>query len=95
VNLANFPLSPRLQTLLCAHNRITSIASNLSKNAPNLHTLVLSHNNISELTALDALQGLTKLQQLTLSGNPVTAKEVRYIDGRLADDNLADRGVLN
>jgi Leucine-rich repeat (LRR) protein len=65
--------------LLCAHNRITGISTSLAKSAPNLHTVVLSHNNISELAALDSLQDLSKLQQLTLSHNPVTAKEVRYI----------------
>jgi hypothetical protein len=30
------------------------------------------------MAALDQLQGLSKLQQLTLSHNPVAAKEVRW-----------------
>jgi Leucine-rich repeat (LRR) protein len=75
--------------LLCAHNRITGISTSLAKSAPNLHTIVLSHNNISELAALDQLQDLSKLQQLTLSNNPVTAKEVRHNSKN--GDSLADR----
>lgn len=75
--LTNFPLSPRLQTLLCARNRISSIQSNLSKSLPSLNTLVLTQNNISELADLDPLQGFGKLVHVSLLENPVTSKEVR------------------
>ncbi|KAK4494883.1 hypothetical protein PRZ48_014239 [Zasmidium cellare] len=73
--LANFPLSPRLQTLLFAQNRISSISESVSKQVPNLHTLVLSQNNLSELSDLDPLQGFSKLTYLSLVGNPVASKE--------------------
>lgn len=69
--LANFPLSPRLRTLLLAQNRITAIQPTLSKNIPNLATLVLTDNNISELSDLNPLGGFSKLTHLVLLGNPV------------------------
>ncbi|TKA82484.1 U2 small nuclear ribonucleoprotein A' [Friedmanniomyces simplex] len=90
--LTNFPLSPRLQTLLCARNRISSIQPTLAKSLPSLHTLVLTHNNISELADLDPLQGFGKLTHVSLLENPVTSKEnyrywvlwrapqIRYLD---------------
>lgn len=105
LQLDNFPLSARLRTLLCAHNRITSISAGTSKSTPNLQTLVLSHNNIAELSALDALQGLPKLQQVTLIGNPVAAKEnyryyilwrqpsIRYLDLQKVKDAERARAV--
>ena len=75
--LSNFPLSPRLQTLLCARNRIASIQPSLAKSIPNLNTLVLTQNNIAELADLDPLQGFAKLTHMSLLENPVTSKEVR------------------
>lgn len=73
--LTNFPLSPRLQSLLCANNRISSISESVSKSAPNLHTLVLTNNNFAELSDLDPLQGFAKLTYLSLVGTPVASKE--------------------
>jgi len=73
--LANFPLSPRLQSLLCANNRISSISESMSKSVPNLHTLVLTNNNVAELADLDPLQGFAKLTYVSLVGNPVANKE--------------------
>ncbi|KAK4617713.1 U2 small nuclear ribonucleoprotein [Fulvia fulva] len=73
--LGNFPLSNRLQTLLCAKNRISTISENMSKSVPNLHTLVLTENHINELADLDSLQGFTKLTYLSLKENPVAEKE--------------------
>lgn len=74
--LGNFPLSPRLQTLLCARNRISSIQPSLPKSVPNLSTLVLTQNGLSELADLDPLQGFPKLTHVSLMENPVTGKEV-------------------
>ncbi|KAF2483024.1 leucine-rich repeat-domain-containing protein [Neohortaea acidophila] len=73
--LANFPLTPRLQTLLLARNRIASIQPNLSKSLPNLRALVLTENHVAELADLDPLQGFAKLTHLSLMGNPVVGKE--------------------
>jgi U2 small nuclear ribonucleoprotein A' len=74
--LGNFPLSPRLQTLLLARNRIGSIQSSLAQSIPNLSTLVLTANNIAELADLDVLSTFPKLTHLVLMENPVTRKEV-------------------
>ncbi|CAK4034900.1 u2 small nuclear ribonucleo a [Lecanosticta acicola] len=73
--LANFPLSPRLQSLLLTNNRVHTISESLGKNVPNLHTLVLTKNNLSELADLEPLMGLKKLVYVSLMGNPVATKE--------------------
>ena len=82
--LANFPLSPRLQTLLVSNNRVNTISESLGKSVPNLHTLVLTKNNVSELADLDPLIQLKKLVYVSLLENPVASKEVsdRRYDGR-------------
>ncbi len=76
--LANFPLSPRLRTLLLARNRINSIQPSLPNNIPNLTTLILTSNNFSELSDLDTLGKFGRLCTLSLLENPVTRKEVSY-----------------
>jgi len=90
--LANFPLQPRLRTLLLAQNRIANIQPNLAASIPNLKTLVLTKNRVTELADLDPLAGFKKLVFLVVMGNPVAAKEnyrywviwrcpsVRYLD---------------
>ena len=77
--LANFPLSKRLRTLLCARNRISSLQASLAERIPGLSTLVLTQNNISELADLEPLRGFKHLIHLTLVDNPVTSKEVRTL----------------
>lgn len=74
--LGNFPLSERLRTLMCARNRITTIAPNLSRSCPRLQTLVLTQNQIADLPDLDPLASLPELLHLVLIDNPVAAKEV-------------------
>ncbi|KUJ16148.1 L domain-like protein [Mollisia scopiformis] len=73
--LGNFPLSPRLHTLLLARNRISSIQSSLANSLPNLTTLVLTANNFAELADLDVLGTFPRLTHLVLMENPVTRKE--------------------
>lgn len=73
--LGNFPLQPRLRTLLLAQNRISNIQPNISSSIPNLHTLVLTKNRLAELADLDPLAGFKKLVYLSLMGNPVAGKE--------------------
>ncbi|KAK8207997.1 U2 snRNP complex subunit [Zalaria obscura] len=73
--LANFPLSPRLQSLYVARNRVSQIQPTLARSIPNLHTLVLTQNQIAELADLDPLGSFAKLTHLTLLDNPVTSKE--------------------
>lgn len=73
--LGNFPLSPRIQTLLLARNRVSSIQHNLPTSIPNLKNLVLTANNIAELADLDVLGKFARLTHLVLAENPVTKKE--------------------
>lgn len=73
--LANFPLSPRLHTLLLARNRITQIQPNLASSIPHLTTLVLTSNNLAELADLDPLRNFAELTHLSLLENPVSRKE--------------------
>jgi U2 small nuclear ribonucleoprotein A' len=74
--LANFPLSPRLNTLLCARNRIQHIDRRLGEQLPNLTTLVLTSNLVKELGDLDGLSKCYNLTHLSLQENPVTKTEV-------------------
>ena len=76
--LGNFPLSPRLRTLLLARNRIASIQASLANSIPNLTTLVLTANNFAELADLDVLSTFSNLTHLILLENPVTRKEVSW-----------------
>ncbi|GJC79092.1 U2 small nuclear ribonucleoprotein A' [Colletotrichum liriopes] len=73
--LGNFPLSPRVQTLLLAHNRVSSIQPALPNAIPNLAQLVLASNQVAELADLDVLAGFKRLTHLVLVDNPVTKKE--------------------
>ncbi|KAF6844471.1 U2 small nuclear ribonucleoprotein A [Colletotrichum musicola] len=73
--LGNFPLSPRIATLLLAHNRVSSIQASLPNAIPNLQKLVLASNSIAELADLDVLSGFKRLTHLVLADNPVTKKE--------------------
>jgi len=96
--LGNFPLSPRLRTLLLARNRISSIQPSLANSVPNLTTLVLTSNNFAELADLDVLATFNQLTHLVLLENPVTRKEnyrywvlwrcpgVRFLDYRKVKD---------
>lgn len=73
--LANFPLSPRLRTLLLARNRVAALHPTLSAALPGLTTLVLQANRLAELADLDPLAGFARLTHLVLAENPVCAKE--------------------
>lgn len=74
--LGNFPLSPRIQTLLLARNRISTVQPNLPNAIPNLKNLVLASNQLAELSDLDVLGKFARLTHLVLADNPVTKKEV-------------------
>ncbi|KAL8918861.1 MAG: hypothetical protein Q9208_007118 [Pyrenodesmia sp. 3 TL-2023] len=73
--VSNFPLSPRLRTLLLARNRVNSIQPALAKSIPNLTTLILTSNNLAELADLDPLRNFPRITHLSLLENPVTRKE--------------------
>ncbi|KAI1100666.1 L domain-like protein [Jackrogersella minutella] len=73
--LGNFPLSPRIRSLLLQRNRISTIQSTLANSIPNLTTLQLESNNLGELADLDPLGSFPRLTHLVLRDNPVTKKE--------------------
>ncbi|KAH6856401.1 leucine-rich repeat-domain-containing protein [Chaetomium sp. MPI-CAGE-AT-0009] len=73
--LGNFPLSPRVRTLLLARNRIAAIQPSLPAAVPNLRNLVLAANSLAELADLDVLGRFARLTHLVLVDNPVTKKE--------------------
>ncbi|KAI0828408.1 L domain-like protein [Hypoxylon sp. FL0890] len=73
--LGNFPLSPRIRTLLLQRNRVTTIQPTLANSIPNLTNLQLESNNLSELADLDPLGSFPRLTHLVLRDNPVTKKE--------------------
>ncbi|KAG5648228.1 hypothetical protein DXG03_006185 [Asterophora parasitica] len=75
ITLGNFPLLKRLQTLLLANNRITTISPSIHLSVPNLTTLVLTNNNITELGDLEPLKELKHLKYVSLLGNPVREKK--------------------
>lgn len=75
--LGNFPLSPRIRTLLLARNRVSVIQPALPAAIPNLRNLVLASNSLAELADLDVLGKFARLTHLVLLDNPVTKKEVR------------------
>ncbi|KAK7956633.1 uncharacterized protein PG986_005855 [Apiospora aurea] len=68
--LGNFPLSPRIRTLLLARNRIASIQPTLANSIPNLTVLQLESNNLNELADLDPLGTFANLTHLVLRDNP-------------------------
>ena len=87
--LGNFPLSPRIRTLLLARNRVSVIQPALPTAIPNLRNLVLASNNLSELSDLDVLGKFARLTHLVLLDNPATKKDVGvYLSGCLVWDVL-------
>ncbi|KZF19386.1 L domain-like protein [Xylona heveae TC161] len=73
--LGNFPLNPRLRTLLLARNRISHISPTLAGSIPNLTNLVLTSNRLTELADLDPLGNFPRLTHLVLMENPVARNE--------------------
>ncbi|KAI1815800.1 L domain-like protein [Poronia punctata] len=73
--LGNFPLSPRIHTLLLARNRISTIQPTIATSIPNLINLQLESNNLNELADIDPLGSFPRLTHLVLRDNPVTKKE--------------------
>ncbi|KAG5654035.1 hypothetical protein H0H81_008051 [Sphagnurus paluster] len=75
ITLGNFPLLKRLETLLLANNRVSTISPSIHLSLPNLTTLVLTNNNIAELGDLEPLKELKHLKYISLLGNPVREKK--------------------
>ncbi|ESW97261.1 hypothetical protein KL918_000868 [Ogataea parapolymorpha] len=65
----------KLKTLLLARNRIVDIDANIAALLPHLNTLSLVENNISHIPNLLPLRHCRNLENLYLTGNPVTSSE--------------------
>lgn len=74
-HLGNFPRFTHLKSLLCARNRISSLSPSLASTIPNLEVLVLTGNALTELTDLDGLRDLSRLETLVCRDNPVARNE--------------------
>ncbi|KAG2453822.1 hypothetical protein HYH02_002029 [Chlamydomonas schloesseri] len=74
VRVDGFPKLQRLKLLLLNNNRVARIARGLEEFIPNLETLILTNNRINNLQDIDPLATLSKLQDLSLHGNPVMTK---------------------
>lgn len=73
-------------------NNFSRIGEHLEEYIPNLETMVLTGNHIEELTDIDCLSSLEKLQTLSLMQNPITAKSHyrQYIIYKLPQLRLLD-----
>lgn len=63
---------PQLKILTLANNQILSLASFSGDSATNLEQLDLSTNTLASAKELSCLQGLSRLQSLTMAESPVT-----------------------
>jgi len=73
--LDNFPLLPRLKTILMNNNRVIRISPTIEETLAGLETLILTNNMIAELGDIDVLANMSNLKQLSLLFNPVSTKE--------------------
>jgi U2 small nuclear ribonucleoprotein A' len=74
-HLTNFPLLPRLSTLLVANNRIRAVnADNIGTNLPNLRVLVLTRNQLAGLADLAFVATLPALEFFSALDNPCTTQ---------------------
>ena len=69
--LDNFPVMKRLNTLILNNNNISKLASNLGDNLKGITTLILTNNKITQVSEIDYLSTLKKLEHLSLMENPV------------------------
>lgn len=73
--LDNFPRLRRLRMLLLHNNHVAKIQENLAEAIANLEFLMLTGNRIAQFSEVDHLTCFSKLDTLSLSGNPVTKRK--------------------
>ena len=69
--LEELPRLNRLESLLLANNRISTVESDFAEMCPKLDTLVLTNNRLSELIDIDDIATCKTLKRLSLIGNMV------------------------
>ncbi|XP_036330533.1 probable U2 small nuclear ribonucleoprotein A' [Rhagoletis pomonella] len=72
--LDGIPYLPRLKCLLLNNNRILRIGDGLQEAVPNLSSIILTGNNLQDLSDLEPLVSLPRLETLCLLVNPVSTK---------------------
>ncbi|CEG38338.1 u2 small nuclear ribonucleoprotein a [Plasmopara halstedii] len=73
--LENFPRLRRLRMLLLHNNHVSKIQEKLADAITNLEFLMLTGNRITQFSEVDNLTCFSKLDTLSLSGNPVTKRK--------------------
>ncbi|KAL3674736.1 hypothetical protein V7S43_000668 [Phytophthora oleae] len=73
--LENFPRLRRLRMLLMHNNHVSKIQENLVEAVANIEFLMLTGNRIAQVSEIDNLACFSKLDTLSLSGNPVTKRK--------------------
>ena len=78
-SLENMPALEKLERLELCENTLggdadkENVGKIIAKLYPNLHTLKLSNNQIKDVSEIEGLKDLSKLESLDLSENPVCA----------------------
>jgi len=90
--LENFPRLRRLRMLLLHNNHVSKIGEGLAEALGSLEYLVLTGNRVAQLAEVDRLAGLTKLDTLTLVGNPVAKRRYyrEYVIHKLPQLHVLD-----
>ena len=90
--LENFPRLRRLRMLLLHNNQVSKIQENLSEAIANLEFLMLTGNRVAQFSEVDHLACFTKLDTLSLSGNPVTKRKyyLEYVIYKLPQLHVLD-----
>ena len=78
--------------LLLHNNHVSKIQENLSEAIANVEFLMLTGNRIAQLSEVDHLVCFTKLDTLSLSGNPVTKRKYyrEYVIHKLPQLHVLD-----
>lgn len=72
--LDNFPQMNRLNALIMHNNAVSRISATLGEHLPKLTTIILTNNRVANISEIDHLSSVQKLENLCLLENPVSLK---------------------
>lgn len=72
--LDNFPQMNRLNALIVHNNSVSRIGATLGEHLPKLTTIILTNNKVANISEIDHLASVQKLENLSLLENPVMFK---------------------
>jgi len=72
--LDNFPVMNRLSALLLHNNSVSRVSAVLGANLPKLNAIMLTNNKIANISEIDHLSSVAKLESLCLLDNPIVNK---------------------